>query len=390
MAAGIEVRHRAGCKVKPNGSGCTCTPTYRATVYDKATGTKTGKSFPTEAAAKGWRRDAYRALSQGDRRITNDRVRLEDACEAWIAEARAGIITTRSGDPYKPGALYGYHQALKGHVYPTLGDAAFHGVRRVMLQDLIDRLAAQGVKPGTVQKPITALRSIYKRALLRGEIEINPTLGLKLPAVRSSRDRFTTPSDAAALVAAAPDQDRALWATAFYAGLRRGELMALTWADVDLEYGTILVARGWDLRHGPQETKNRQRRRVPIPAKLREPLAAHKLRQAPGDVLCFGSGTTGRFEPRYVQERADEAWKAAGLKRLTFHACRHTCASFAIAAGVNAKALSAYMGHSSIKITFDLYGHLMPGNEREAAALLDRYLSTDISRELPQELPHSG
>jgi integrase len=62
------------------------------------------------------------------------------------------------------------------------------------------------------------------------------------------------------------------------------------------------------------------------------------------------------------------------LGRLRLHQARHTYASFMIAAGVNAKALSSFMGHSSIKVTFDLYGHLMPGTEAEAAALLDTYL----------------
>lgn len=61
-------------------------------------------------------------------------------------------------------------------------------------------------------------------------------------------------------------------------------------------------------------------------------------------------------------------------RRLRLHQARHAYASFMIAAGVNAKALSAFMGHSSIKVTFDLYGHLMPGTKAEVAALLDRFL----------------
>jgi len=69
------------------------------------------------------------------------------------------------------------------------------------------------------------------------------------------------------------------------------------------------------------------------------------------------------------------AWKKAKLSPIGFHDARHTYASLSIAAGVNAKALSTYMGHSSITITLDRYGHLMPGNESEAAALLDRYLT---------------
>ena len=64
------------------------------------------------------------------------------------------------------------------------------------------------------------------------------------------------------------------------------------------------------------------------------------------------------------------------LEPITLHECRHTFASLMIAAGVNAKALSTYMGHAGIQITLDLYGHLMPGDESEAAAQLDAYLGS--------------
>jgi integrase len=68
------------------------------------------------------------------------------------------------------------------------------------------------------------------------------------------------------------------------------------------------------------------------------------------------------------------AWRRAKLEQIGFHEARHSFASLMIAAGVNAKALSTYMGHSSITITLDRYGHLMPGNEAEAAKLFDAYL----------------
>jgi integrase len=70
---------------------------------------------------------------------------------------------------------------------------------------------------------------------------------------------------------------------------------------------------------------------------------------------------------------------APTIEGLRLHQARHTYASFMIAAGVNAKALSTFMGHSSIKVTFDLYGHLMPGTEAEAATLLDAYLGAQIA-----------
>jgi integrase len=72
--------------------------------------------------------------------------------------------------------------------------------------------------------------------------------------------------------------------------------------------------------------------------------------------------------------RVRTAWNGAELISITLHERRHTFASFMIAAGVNAKALSIYMGHSSITITQDRHGHLMPGSETEAARLLDDYL----------------
>ncbi len=72
--------------------------------------------------------------------------------------------------------------------------------------------------------------------------------------------------------------------------------------------------------------------------------------------------------------RARKAWIAKRLRPIGLHEARHTYASLMIAAGVNAKALSTYLGHSSVTITYDRYGDLMPGNTDEAAALLDSYL----------------
>jgi hypothetical protein len=81
----------------------------------------------------------------------------------------------------------------------------------------------------------------------------------------------------------------------------------------------------------------------------------------------FGATADRPFSPSAAQSSADAAWEDAGLARITTHACRHLYASTNIAAGVNAHALCRYMGHSSINVTFDLYGHLFPGNEAEAA-----------------------
>jgi integrase len=77
-------------------------------------------------------------------------------------------------------------------------------------------------------------------------------------------------------------------------------------------------------------------------------------------------------------ERAAKRWTEQGHDRLTLHDARHTYASLMIAAGVNAKALSTFMGHANIGITLDLYGHLMPGSQAEAATLLDAYIAREV------------
>jgi integrase len=105
-----------------------------------------------------------------------------------------------------------------------------------------------------------------------------------------------------------------------------------------------------------------------------------ELRETGARGLVFARPDGRPFAPSSVDVRANKAWAAAGLRRIGLHECRHTFASFMIAAGVNAKALSTYMGHASVTITFDRYGHLMPGNEAEAAKLLDRYLTAQTKR----------
>lgn len=227
------------------------------------------------------------------------------------------------------------------------------------------------------------LRAIYRRTLARGELAVNPCDGLQLPAKRGRRERFASPDEAERLIAALPVEDRPIWASAMYAGLRRGELIALRIGDVNLATGVIRVRRGWDDREGEIELKsNAGRRNVPIPSILQDFLTEHLARTRRAQVPMFS------FEPRKLTRRADDAWEAAGLERITLHECRHTFASLMIAAGVNAKALSTFMGHANISITLDRYGHLMPGSEKEAAGMLDSYLT--VQRERAEELARAA
>ncbi len=352
---------------------------YEASVYLKREGRKVRKTFPTLAAARSWRAEASVMASRGGLRAPKPTT-LREAWTAWHEGAKAGTVLNRSGNPFKPSALRGYEGAMRRRVLPELGGAKLANIQRADLQALVNRLHADGLSASAIQVTLLPIRAIYRQH--RDDIAVNPCDALDLPAIRSRRDRIPTPSEVEALIAAVPESDRALWAVAFYAGLRRGELQGLRWEDVDLAAGVIRVERGWDAAEGEIEPKSSAgRRKVPITAVLRDYLLAHKLATG-GEGFVFTRRHPDKpFSSVASQKRADKAWKAAGLGRLTLHECRHGYASFMIDAGINPKALQTFMGHSSITVTLDLYGHLMPGGEAEAAALADTYLEAQQQRE---------
>jgi integrase len=157
-----------------------------------------------------------------------------------------------------------------------------------------------------------------------------------------------------------------------------GELQALDWQHVDLDLNLIYVKRSWDRTAGFIEPKSRSgKRRVPITNTLRQHLLAHRFHQgAGGRGLLFTNRRGDKpFNPSTTNQRAKDAWSSPNLNPITLHECRHTYAAYMIAAGINTKALSTYMGHSSITTTLDRYGHLLPGNETEAGNLLETWLT---------------
>jgi integrase len=345
------------------------------------------KTFATLAAAKAWRADATSQLNRG-RRVAHSRRTLREAAEAWLAGAKAEppTILTRSGHSYKPAALRGYEADLRRHVLDDLGGQRLSDVRRGDLQGLVDRLLGKGLSASKVRNVVVALRVVYRRAIEHDEVAFNPTTGLRLPNGHKPRNRAATATEAATLLAAIPESDRVLWATAFYAGLRRGELRGLRWEDVDLAAGVIHVRRGWDDVVGEVEPKSRKwTRTVPITALLRDYLVELKTRTGrDGRDLVFGQTAARPFTPNNVRRHAAKAWNAENAKRakrrldplvpIGLHECRHTFVSLMHDAGLSLERIGDYVGHSSTYMT-DRYRHLMEGHEAEAARMLDEYLA---------------
>lgn len=373
MAEGIEVRHSRSCASRA-GKRCNCEPGYRVAAYDAISKRKVSKTFRTLGAARRWRATAQMQAAKGVR-LAGTSQTLRASAEAFADGIASGAIRTKAGERYKPSVVREYERSLRLHVLPTLGGAKLSKIQRRDVQRLVDELLASGADPSTMRNALKPLQVIYRRAIEDGDLALNPCERLRLPAARGRRERIAAPAEAAALIAALRAEDRALWGCAFYAGLRRGELRALLWNDVDLADGLIRVERSMSGHGETHDPKSRAGRRgVPIVATLRDLLVEHKLAARRDTGLVFGSTATQPFTPTAVRKRALTAWRRAGLDPIGLHECRHTFASLLIAAGVNAKAITAYLGHASIQTTFDLYGHLMPGNEDEAVALVDSYL----------------
>jgi integrase len=194
VSTGIIVRHSRTCAKEP----CTCTPSYRAEVYDKRSKRKLRKTFRNSSEAKGWRHDTASALGKGTMRAPT-RTTLRQAGDAWLEGAKTGAIRNRSMDVFKPSTIRGYEAALEDRIYPELGALRLSEIQRRDVQRLADAMLAEGLSASTIRNTLMPLRVIFRRALEDGDVAVNPCEQLRLPAVRGSRDRIASPASSSTL-----------------------------------------------------------------------------------------------------------------------------------------------------------------------------------------------
>jgi integrase len=387
MADGRRKRHKRHCRAH-SGGRCNCDGSWEAAVYSAHERRKIRRTFRHEAEARTWQNEVRAALAKSPQ--SRSSLTLEQAAWLWLEAAHTGQVRDRSGHTYKPGTLREYGRALSLRVLPEFGRLGLSELSRADVQRFVDELLAQDLAPSTIRNTLNPLQAIYRHAVRRDLLAVNPTREVELPADRGRRDRIATAGEAARLLAALPAVDRPIWATAFYAGLRRGELQALRHSDVDLSSSEIEVHRSWDQYEGPIPAKSKAGlRTVPIIGVLRGYLEA--VHVGDGSALLFGRSSRVPFSPKSISDRAKRAWEQANkqereaaekenrepvlLRPITLHECRHTFASLLIDAGVNAKAIQEFMGHATIEETFSRYGHLMPGARDQARELVDAYIT---------------
>jgi integrase len=338
-APGIRKRHSRSCASR-TGRDCNCRPPWESRIWSRRAGPDgrggtISRTFASYAAAKAWREDASHANRRGRLRPTT-KTTVREACEQLLEAMRDGSVRSKRKRPYRPSTIRSYERATG--LYPEmrerapericdrLGDIRLADLDRETVQSYVERLLSDGWDASTAQNQLDVLRVIFRRARRAGEVAVDPLEDLDLPDAAGRRDRAASPDEAERLIHALPDDQRALWATYLYAGLRRGEARALRVRDVDLDGREIAVARSWDDVEGEQADgkTDAAARTVPIFAPLAEVLGPHLLatgRRGDPDAFVFGRSATLPFVPSTVRREALAAWEAAGLKPISPHEC---------------------------------------------------------------------
>jgi integrase len=350
---------------------------WQALIYDARTGRKRRKHHRTLAEARAWRQDAQRAIRRGELRLT-EAPTLRDAAAELIDGMASGAIPARGGQPYRASVIRKYEGILERYVLDDLGARRLNAITHLDLLDHAERLRARGYAPNTVRRAFDPMRVVMRRAVQRGWIGANPCVGLELPTgMVRPRDRVLDPSEIAEMLDALVEtRDRALWAAAFHAGMRFGELRALRWEYVDLAQSRLHVLEAMDDRQAITAPKTKAGMRVlPITLHLRKPLLALRA-ECDGNpaAFVFGEPNGKPFAHTSVTRRARKTWLAVGLDPVTLHEARHACITIWAQAIANPKRVQALAGHASITMTLDRYGKHMNLGADETAAEVTRFL----------------
>lgn len=202
---------------------------------------------------------------------------------------------------------------------------------------------------------------MFVKAIAWGKALTNPVAHVKPLRVENRRLRYLSHEEKARLLRVADEDLRPLLITALHTGLRRGELFALTWQDVDFQQGVIRVV----------QSKSGKPREIPMTETLRETLQ-HLPRRLGSDSVFPGKTGRGLVD---IRKRFRRALQEAGIEGFVFHDLRHTFASHLVMAGTDLVSVKEFLGHADLKMTLR-YAHLAPDYKREAICRLDTSMDT--------------
>lgn len=354
---------------------------YEARVTFK--GQRLEKTFARLADARRWRDETLTDLRRGI---------FHDDRQAALPFRRVASSWLDSIQNKKPKTKAGYEQIVNKHLLPAFGSKQIGSIKPSQIQTFVNSLEASGAKPGTVRNAYRALSPIFKMAVQDGLIRQSPCIGINLPTADHEEMLSLTPEEVAALAVEIDSPHEVLVLFAAYTGLRAGEIGALRVKHLKLldrkprvEVFESLADVGGHLHFGRPKTRS-SRRSVPLPPFLVELLAAY-LRDRPHDPdsLLFTGAQGGPLRHNNFVKRAFKPAVERALPHkagLRFHDLRHTYAAFLIAQGAHPLAIKQRLGHSSIAVTMDKYGHLFPSLEEKLTEGLEAtYASVDGAAE---------
>ncbi|HUY73238.1 MAG TPA: tyrosine-type recombinase/integrase [Candidatus Dormibacteraeota bacterium] len=312
--------------------------------------------------------------------------RLDTFLNQWLQTIEGSI---------RPSTFTSYSGIVRKHLIPVLGHKPIDRLTVPDIADLLARKRGEGLSPRTGQYILFVLRNALNKAVRWGIASRNVAQLVDAPRVAHRDVNVLSPEEALQLVTAArEDRLEALWVLALSTGLRRGELLGLSWSDIDLERRQLRVTKALQRVTGKglvlAETKTRMgRRSIILPIGTVEALRRHRARQA-GDRLIAGSAwsqsdfvfTSARGTPldgdNMISRPFTRLLERGGLQAMRFHDLRHSCASLLLAQGVAPRVVMETLGHSRISVTLDTYTHVLPALQREAADAMDRALAPSL------------
>jgi integrase len=324
---------------------------------------------------------AIQQLARENRPIPDQRAKVGPYLRQWLNQV---------AKPKLRNSTYtSYASIVEQHLVPGLGHIALAKLTPADVQGFLNRKQASGLSARRVQYIHAVLRNALKTAERWGMVSRNVATLVDTPRITRHEITPLTPEQAKLLIEkSADDRHRALWITALGTGLRLGELLGLRWEDVDLEAGRLRVRYSLANVDGElvlQEPKtDRSRRTLVLPDVVITALRAHRTRQK-ADRLVSGSRwtdsghvfTTLHGTP-YHAATITRAFKAAltraGLPACRFHDLRHAAATFLLAQGMTLEDVKNLLGHSSITLTSNTYGHVLEQRQRQVAAAMDAVL----------------
>jgi integrase len=309
----------------------------------------------TKRLAEQWLQDT---LTDARRGVLPGLVRTGATVEDAAAEYLRYVEHDRNR---KPSTVTGYRWIVDGQILPVLGARRLEDVTTA---DVEDWLATLDVKPSSRSKALVVLNGIFKRARRVHGLPTNPVADVEKPSIRASGDiDVFSPEEVWALVrAAADEQDAAIFLTAAFSGLRRGELVALRWRDVDFSAHVIRV-RGNYAAGVLTTPKSGKIRSVPLAPDVASTLARLGSRGllTDQDDLVFPGQSGTYLDASALRRRYLVALQKAGLRRLRFHDLRHTFGTRMIARA-DIRRVQEWMGHADVQTTMK-YLHYAPRPE---------------------------